>query len=67
MLLLICDPVKVRKRIKELERIYGIEHGGDRKTSSPKVSDLNQEQLDILSSTGFQYVTFCQVLKQYSH
>ena len=35
---------------------------------TPKVSDsLNQEQLDILSSTGFQYVTFCQVLKQLSH
>ena len=31
---------------------------------TPKVSDsLNQEQLDNLSSTGFQYVTFCQVLK----
>lgn len=35
---------------------------------TPKVSDsLNQEQLDILSSTGFQYVTFCHVLKQLSH
>lgn len=30
---------------------------------TPKVSDsLNQEQLDILSSTEFQYVTFCHVL-----
>ena len=29
----------------------------------PKVLDsLNQEQLDILSSTGFQYVTFCRLL-----
>lgn len=35
---------------------------------TPKVSDsLNQKQLDNLFSTGFQYVTFCQVLKQYSH
>ena len=34
----------------------------------PELSDsLNQEQLDTLSSTGFQYVTFCQALKQYSH
>lgn len=31
---------------------------------TPKVSDsLNQEQLDILSSTEFQCVTFCHVLK----
>lgn len=30
---------------------------------TPKVSDLNQEQLDNLSSTGFQYVTNCHVLK----
>lgn len=29
---------------------------------TPKVSDLNQEQLDNLSSTGFQYVTNCYVL-----
>lgn len=35
---------------------------------TPKVSDsLNQEQLDILSSTEFQCVTFCHVLKQLSH
>ena len=34
----------------------------------PELSDsLNQEQLDTLSSTGFQYVTFCHVLKQLSH
>ena len=39
------NPVKLGRCIKELERIYGIEHGGNRKTSSPKVSDLNQEQL----------------------
>lgn len=31
-------------RIKKLERIYGVEHGGDRK-SNPKVSEMNQEQL----------------------
>lgn len=27
-----------------MERIYGVEHGGDRK-SNPKVSEMNQEQL----------------------
>ncbi len=39
------NPVKLGRCIKELERIYGIEHGGDRKTSSPKVSDLNQSDI----------------------
>ena len=37
---------KVGKRIKELERIYGIEHGNNQFDRTPKVSDsLNQEQL----------------------
>lgn len=44
------NPVKLGRCIKELERIYGIEHGGDRKTSSPKVSDLNQS--DIAEMVG---------------
>mgnify|MGYP004483982301 CR=1 FL=1 len=46
---------KVGKRIKELERIYGIEHGGDRKTSNPKVSDLNQS--DIAEMIGISVDT----------
>lgn len=25
--------------------MYGIQHGGDRKTSNPKVSDLNQSDI----------------------
>lgn len=34
------------KRIKELERIYGIEHGNNQFDRTPQVSDsLNQEQL----------------------
>lgn len=37
--------MKLGRCIKELERIYGIEHGGDRKTSIPKVSGLNQTDL----------------------
>lgn len=46
---------KIGKRIKELERIYGIEHGGDRKTSNPKVSDLNQS--DIAEMIGISVDT----------
>jgi hypothetical protein len=45
---------KVGKRIKELERIYGVEHGGNRK-SSPKVSDLNQS--DIAEMIGISVDT----------
>ena len=37
---------KVGRCIKELERIYGIEHGNNQFDRTPKVSDsLNQEQL----------------------
>ena len=36
--------MKLGRCIKELERIYGVEHGGDRK-SNPKVSEMNQAQL----------------------
>ena len=42
------NPIKLGRCIKELERIYGIQNGGDRK-SVPKVSEVNQEQLaDII-------------------
>lgn len=38
------NPVKLGRCIKELERIYGIEHGGNHgnqyKEATPKVSDL---------------------------
>lgn len=51
------NPVKLGRCIKELERIYGIEHGGDRKTSSPKVSDLNQS--DIAEMIG---ISVCDIL-----
>ena len=49
------NPVKLGRCIKELERIYGIEHGGDRKTSNPKVSDLNQS--DIAEMIGISVDT----------
>lgn len=49
------NPVKLGRCIKELERIYGIEHGGDRKTSSPKVSDLNQS--DVAEMIGISVDT----------
>lgn len=39
------NPIKLGRCIKELERIYGVEHGGDRKTSNPKLSDLNQSDI----------------------
>lgn len=49
------NPVKLGRCIKELERIYGIEHGGDRKTSNPKISDLNQS--DIAEMIGISVDT----------
>lgn len=44
------NPVKLGRCIKELERLYGIEHGGNRGNQytmpNPKVSEMpNQEQL----------------------
>ena len=46
---------EIRKTYKGTERIYGIEHGGDRKTSNPKVSDLNQS--DIAEMIGISVDT----------
>ena len=48
------NPVKLGRCIKELERIYGVEHDGNRK-SSPKVSDLNQS--DIAEMIGISVDT----------
>lgn len=42
------------QKLKKLERIYGAEHGGNRK-SSPKVSDLNQS--DIAEMIGISVDT----------
>lgn len=36
---------KMGRRIKELERLYGIEHGGDRKSSTNNSALISQEQL----------------------
>ena len=47
---------KVGLRIKELERIYGIEHGGDRK-SSPNNSDLKKSQSDLATQMGISVDT----------
>ena len=47
---------KVGKRIKELERLYGIEHGGDRK-SKPNNSVLNNSQSDLTSQLGISVDT----------
>lgn len=47
---------KVGKRIMELERLYGIEHGGDRK-SKPNNSVLNNSQSDLASQLGISVDT----------
>lgn len=46
---------KVGKRIKELERIYGVEHGGDRK-SKPNYSVLKSQE-DIAEQMGISVDT----------
>ena len=52
---------KVGKRIKELERIYGIHRGGDRGNqyteSKPNNSDLTKSQSDIASLLGISVDT----------
>ena len=61
MILLICDPVKVGKRIKELERIYGIQHGGDHGNqyteAKPNNSDLPKSQSDLATQMGISVDT----------
>lgn len=47
---------KVGRRIKELERLYGIEHGGDRK-SKPNNSVLNNSQSDLATQLGISVDT----------
>ena len=47
---------KVGRRIMELERLYGIEHGGDRK-SKPNNSVLNNSQSDLASQLGISVDT----------
>ena len=47
---------KVGLRIKELERLYGIQNGGDRK-SDPKISELKNDQADLASQMGISVDT----------
>lgn len=47
---------KVGKRIKELERIYGIQNGGDRK-SEPNSSELKKSQSDLAEQMGISVDT----------
>lgn len=49
------NPIKLGRCIKELERIYGVEYGGDRK-SRPNVSDL-KSQSDIADMIGISVDT----------
>lgn len=52
---------KVGKRIKELERIYGIEHGGDHGNqyteAKPNNSDLPKSQSDLAAQMGISVDT----------
>ena len=52
---------KVGKRIKELERIYGIQHGGDHGNqyteAKPNNSDLPKSQSDLAEQMGISVDT----------
>lgn len=43
---------KVGKRIKELERLYGIQHGGDRSIQDEKNSSCTKKQEQLASDLG---------------
>lgn len=48
---------KVGKRIKELERIYGIQHGGDRNIQDEKNSSCSKTQSQLASDMGMDVRT----------
>lgn len=48
---------KVGKRIKELERIYGIRHGGDRNIQDEKNSSCSKTQSQLASDMGMDVRT----------
>lgn len=48
---------KVGKRIKELERIYGIEHGGNRNNQDEKNSSCRKTQSQLASDMGMDVRT----------
>ena len=48
---------KVGKRIKELERIYGIEHGGNRNSQDEKNSSCCKTQSQLASDMGMDVRT----------
>lgn len=48
---------KVEKRIKELERIYGIRHGGDRNIQDEKKSSCSKTQSQLASDMGMDVRT----------
>lgn len=47
------------KRIKELERLYGIEHGGDRKSSPNNSVLISQEQLAAQMDISVDTLQIC--------
>lgn len=48
---------KVGKRIKELERLYGIQHGGDRSIQNEKNSPCLKTQSQLASDMGMDVRT----------
>ena len=48
---------KVGKRIKELERLYGIQHGGDRTVQDEKNSSCLKTQTQLASDMGMDVRT----------
>ena len=48
---------KVGKRIKELERLYGIQHGGDRTVQDEKNSSCLKTQTQLASDMGIDVRT----------
>lgn len=48
---------KVGKRIKELERLYGIEHGNNQHNRTPNNSDSSKTQKQLASQMGISVDT----------
>lgn len=62
------NPVKLGRCIKELERLYGIEHGGDRKSRGHNVPLITQddlaEQLDISTRQLKRYKKLAELIPE---
>lgn len=60
------NPIKLSRCIKELERIYGIEHGGNHGNQysmpNPKVSDVPTQE-DLADMIGISIDTIKKLIK----